>query len=378
MITLQELAEKLNLPLAYVYGILAVIAVVGIVFLVLFIGRLAGCDSVRKLLHRFAFFSVLLKALALAGTYFLAQCDFYAVFTIFDESLSLDKDQVKFLSYTFAAFLEGFAFVLGIFLSRAMDSTSYRDTAKRAYWFGVLICVSGLVGAWSLAVAQRYNLVRLAALAEATEGTVLTFWQVVSNSKSEDIFMMVSPILTSVLAFSLSWLAFPSYSLDNQAREVEYQQGRYLRFRAKYGKLLMAYQQKKTKLWTALSGNEMDMPEDSNIYQSRCQQLIRQKTVNACVGAFYGEFGQYNKRIEAELSAYILELSERSTLPHMISTITVEEVLEKYDSMMKDKGLEGDIWDSQKLRQDKKARLQRDLNNAACQAEFWFSPNRKK
>ena len=202
MITLQELAEKLNLPLAYVYGILAVIAVVGIVFLVLFIRRLAGCDSVRKLLHRFAFFSVLLKVLALAGTYFLAQCDFYAVFTIFDKSLSLDKDQVKFLSYTFAAFLEGFAFVLGIFLSRAMDSTSYRDTAKRAYWFGVLICVSGLVGAWSLAVAQRYNLVRLAALAEATEGTVLTFWQVVSNSKSEDIFMMVSPILTSVLAFS--------------------------------------------------------------------------------------------------------------------------------------------------------------------------------
>lgn len=314
-----------NLTDQQIYWLLGILSGLTIFLLILVISWFAGADPVRKLFHRYAPLSIMVKTIAIVGTVLLAWSDYKAVFTFFETAINLYADAPKVLSITFAAFLEGFAFILGIFLSKAVDFTCDRPSERFANWFGVGISFAGLCAAWVLSVVQRVNLIGPEILEDFDEGTKLTFALFMEYGQPEQIFMMCSPVLTSILAFGLSWLAFPSYSLDKQGRDVEYQLDRYLRFSKRYKKMLMAYQQKKSRLWTALCGADegtiFDMPADANIYQSRCQQMIRQKTVNACVSAFSGEFGQYNKRIEAELSKYILELSERSTLPHQICEI---------------------------------------------------------
>lgn len=375
-------------------GYMVISALLSLLVVFLFIRCLCGKDGLRKLLHRNRFVSVLVKIAAIIGTLLLATSDFYSVRTLFQNAkglatkvfvlMGMDIGVPDILGVTFAAFLEGFPFLLGLFLSKLTDSTNYRDSTKVPNWIGTIFMILALVAAWGLSVAQRVEMLRDMIVEDSNLAAdeVVQFAQIMSDAPPHQVFMMVAPILTSILAFGLSWLAFPAKGLEAQEDEVEYRQKRYLWYRKQYQKRLLRYQQRKTRLWTALAGGDegdpLDMPADPNIYQNRCQQLIRRKTVSACVGAFGNEFGRYNDAVEARLAEYIMGLSERSTLPFEISSITVEEVLAAYEKDVRARNLDGDLWDDGKLRIEKQERLRRELDNAACRAEFWFFTKRKK
>ncbi len=379
-----SLAVKIRLTQTGSNVMLALCALLAVMVIVLFISYLCGVDWVRKMLHRNRFVSVVVKVAAVVGTILLACSDFFSVRTLFQNASGLAKGVPEILGMTFSSFLEGFPFLLGFFLSKLTDSTNYRESTKIPNWIGTIFMIVALIAAWGLSIYQRLEMLRDLIIEELgkTADTTLTFGEIMGGAPPDQVFMMVAPILTSILAFGLSWLAFPAKGLETHEDEVEYRRGRYLRFRKRYQKQLLRYQRQKTRLWTALAGGDegdpLDMPEDPNIYQIRCQQLIRRKTVNACVGAFGDEFGRYNDAIEGKLAEYITALSGCSTLPHLISEITVEEVLRAYEKEVQERNLEGDLWDNRKLRAERQERLRRELDNAACRAEFWFSTKRKR
>lgn len=378
MIDLSQYDDQLLQNLLIIGGVLSLIIAILIIF------RFSFVDALRRFLDHNPVLSLITKLAAVAGMFFLMYSDYYAVNTIFSFAPSLDEDAVLILSITFAAFLEGFAFLLGIFLARLLDPTNFRKSDVVVNLLGVLLTLLPLLGAWVLAFSLRYNNLRLTILENELDESIVTFFYTLEHAPAEELFMLLSPILTSILALGLSWLAFPADNLRSQERTVEYRQGRYLRYRKRYQQYLMRYLEAKSKLWTKLNNQynadseEADLPADSYAYHTRCQQLIRQKAVSTCVNAFTEEFGRYNKAIEGEISEYIQELSQRSTLPHIISSITVQEVLERYENEMKRNDLTEDLWDNRELRMTKRERLQKELDNAAYRAGYVFTSRRAK
>lgn len=348
-----------------------VIASILIVVLVCF--RFSLVEMIRLFLHYNPLLSMLTKVVSVIVVFLLAVSDYFAVRNIFVMSQSAVGAESNIYAITFAAFLELFAFLAGVFLSKLMDTTNFRRADKRFNAVGFVTSSFGLLAAWFLAFTLRYSQLRMNLIDDNYINEKSGVFAVFFNLTSDQVFLLFSPILTSILAFGFSWFAFPSNSLSDQERLVRYRMKRYLHHRKRYQCLLHRYQHQRTLLWVNL-GLDQNSFEDERlqsieVYRDICLDRIRKNNVDSCTDVFTNEFSRYNKFAEAELLRYIQKLSTRSTLAHQIRAFTVQEILDAYHKSLGE-NVEADRWDGQELRERLKAKLHQDLDQASIVAYF--------
>ena len=339
------------------------VGAVGIAMALLYILNFTVHDALRRFIYRHPVPGLFFKLIAVLVTLVLMASDFLAVNNLFVVFNDVTPTEAYIYPMIFAAFLEGFAFLLGLSLSRVVDKTAYQRTDKIlnriTLWLNLIFLILSCV----LATYLRWNQLTLGMTLEEKA----QIFQILSQQDAVQTFLLFSPILTSVLALSLSLFAFPHSSLDQQEKDVEYRRKRYQRFHRRYQDILQQYETQRASLWvdiTGLDDVEDIAPEPHSIYLDRCMNRIRRKIVQDVLDNYADMLAEYNLKFEHELFSFISQLSGRTTLPHTISAITVEEILSQYNAHSEED------WDSRERRDAETDRLRRILENTARTAQF--------
>lgn len=345
------------------YSSMPVLIPAAVVLAILAIVNFSFRDALRDFIYRNPLMSVLAKVFAIVATFLLAYSDFYAVSNIFVTLGNGRPSESRVFCITFAAFLEGFAFLFGIALARLTDRTNHRSSDKRVNRIGFFMTLVPLIVSWMLAVYLRFNQLTLELSLEQKQD--LNY--VLSYIPGNQIFLLFSPILTSILALGISWFAFPSCSLLRQERSTRYLQNRYLRYRNRYENIQKQYQDARIALWRDIADIDSDQEPLANtpaLFRECCLTRLRQKVVSNALDQYETLVQAYNLKFESELFTYISQLADRSTLPHRISSITVQEILELYQEQT------GEDWASRNADNAEVNRLRRNLENTTRQAQF--------
>lgn len=307
----------------------------------------------------------------------LALSDLFAMYNMFS-SFRLRLGESVIFSITFAAFLEGFPFALGLIDPLKQDPAQFIMARGKRYRAMSRMCWSFLIISWALALGIRFLFTQ-----QPVNGGFMAFWggkynharnPNANNSYLAQVFLFVSPILTSVLAYALSYLAFGSSCLE-QAQKI---------MRAAHARCQAAQEAYDTAnhdrldaintLWSSLTrDSDAPPPYDFEDFRNQSIVYIHDMLINGCLDAYPGLLKRYNHEVEAALARYIVELSGRSTVPQLINQITVRQITDEYDAhMIRDV----DKWEYELCEPAMCADLEQLLHDAVIGAQFRNLPKK--
>lgn len=301
----------------------------------------------------------------------LMTSDLFAMYNMFS-SFRLKWEQSILFSCTFALFLEGFPFALGMIDPLKNDPAQFITKRDKRYRMLSYICWTFLIVSWVLAI-----LIRLMYTEQPAMGGFEGFWEGSYNSSHNkysnnaylaQVFLYVSPILTSVLAYVLSYLAFGSSCLQEAAKLLRASHARYNHAKAVYEKTNNLRLDATSTLWSSLTGtsNNVPPPEFSD-FRNQSMVYIHDMLIQSCLDVYPALLKRYNYEVEAALSRYIVELSRLSSMPQRISQITVQEITESYDARMV---RDVDKWEYELCEPAMCADLEALLHDAVIGAQF--------
>lgn len=326
---------------------------------------------------RFGFTEWLCVGLTLA----LIGSDFYAMYNMFTRFDVTDNERLIY-SGTFALFLEGFPFMMGLVVPQIQDPVQFIKGRRKAYRKIAWFCRIGLLISWGLAIYIR--LLQVAPLEEGTLtkdnfslSTLITapLWSYLESSFGEtmnseflgQLFLFVSPILTSVLCYVISLHVFGQSSVDVAAKKFRKCSQRYKWCERKYQKIENRRQDVMRSMWRSLCDEEDQRYYSNDEFRSACHVRIHDKMIGKCVSAYPGLLKRYNEQIELKLAQYIVRIEKQSTIPERIEKLTVESIIEKYDGKMEDPT---NRWDFEECGYDMREELESMLHEAIILAQF--------
>ena len=289
--------------------------------------------------------------------------DFMTVRNLFIEMM--EPNNAVILSFILAGALEGLPFYLGMIHSEKIDVGSYNINDKPVMTRGFWIAMIALVVTFFIAVASRLLWIQNLYVTE----------QMVDEDFYEELipqlFMMVSPIMTSLLSYVASWFAFRSSYQERLYRIVVKKQDIYNRCKDNFYISFDAYRRARLSLWNSLTEESGEsVPEDSKSYHESCFKKIRTKLVSHCITCYPTQIERYTQETNKLLEGFILEMSRHTTLPQTITRITLADIIAEHDELAIDYA---DCWDYNFAGPDLENELRATLDNALVVAEFGAS-----
>ena len=327
--------------------------------------------------RQFGFTELLCVALTLA----LVGSDFYAMSNMFTRFDVTDNERIIY-SATFALFLEGFPFVLGLVIPQIQDPVQFIKGRKKAYRKIASFCRIGLAVSWVLAIYIR--LLQVAPIENGTltrENFTLSeliaspLWAYLASDYGEtmnteylaQIFLFLSPVLTSMLCYVISLHAFSKTSVDVAAEKYKRCRERFEWCENRYQKAEERRQDVMASMWRSLCDEEDRRYYSINEFRSACHVLIHDKMIAKCVNAYPGLLKRYNEEIELKLAQYIVRIGKHSTIPERIEKLTVESIVRQYDDKQHDPT---NKWNFEECGYDMREELSSLLHEAIILAQF--------
>lgn len=311
------------------------------------------------------------KGLCMALVLLLVASDYTALQNMF-KGFRMSIPERRLFSLTFALFLEGFPFVLGIVVPKIKDPAQpYAGTKARLRAVAVL-CWCCLIVTFALSIGMRYLYTE-----QPSRGGFEAFLAGTYNSDGQDnrsdkylgeVFLFFSPVLTSLLAYVVTSVVFSSNNLDAAAKRCAQHRKRADWFQAAYDEAVHRKEDAAHSLWYTLGYSVDDpVPPDFDEYRDSCHVKIHDMIINNCLYAYPSLLKRYNERVEATLNGYINELAKYSSTPNVITKISVDEIIDKYDAGI---GMDVDAWDYERCEPVMCGDLERLLHSAVIMAQF--------
>lgn len=287
-------------------------------------------------------------------------------------------------SFIFALCLEGIPTFLGSALAVWTDKAQYRNNDKPHAKIGIWVCGAVSVLMFLLAIGLR-------AMTIYSKGGLADFLDNKYPDLPIDLFLVFSPILTSTLAFAVSWFTFRNDNEKIMERKVNMLQHRYITLQSEFLEEYQNLQDARSSLWTTLTAhrltpkdsesaesmedvldgeipNELSkwMPNKSEVFRKECFARIRGKLIENCITTYPSQVARYNEAVESTLSVCLEIMRSRTSLPVEFSELSIKTILEEFDQMYTDTE---DIWDYEKAKDSLENELRRLVDNAIIVAQ---------
>lgn len=322
------------------------------------------------------------KIAAVAIVLLLAFFDFLAMYNLFTEldladtlwigGQSYNISEIIIYSLMMTILLEGNPFFLGMEVSVLTDKTRYKVNDKINAIIGFIISLAGLLLSFALVMMIRYFLI-------IDNGGMDAFFKTHNYGGSEDsnitfiaqFCLFWSPILTSMLAFVASLVAFKSESAEKLEQRIEKQHKKFLNAQSEFLYTLNKNDDAKTALWTSLNDRQNGrIPSNFDDFRKECFDRIRAKLIENCIIQYPGQISEFNKKIESTLTGYIEQMSKKTTVPLEIQGIRLEDVIKEYDRSQEKCGRAIDAWSYNIAGDELEKELMKLLDNAVIVAQF--------
>lgn len=320
--------------------------------------------------------------------------DVYAMHNMFVD-FGLDYQEHWFYSITCAMFLEGFAIILGQITPELHDPVQCIRGRKWELRRRAWLCWLGLIASWAAVIYIRILFTypigtnetiilagdSLIERIKATKDIPLSelFFGGMSAYLADDygdydsltylaqVFLYVSPVLTSLLAYAISLTAFGKKSINMAAKLLHNSTERLDWCEQRHDEAEREYEKAMRGLWSALGGTpEQLRTEDLEEFRRSCQVLIHDNIIDECITAYPSLLKRFNQEIESSMAKYIAKMGKHSTVPHLIGKLTVENIVQQYDDGVE---LNVDKWDYEKCGPIMAGDLQKMLHKAIIMAE---------
>lgn len=272
---------------------------------------------------------------AILVTGFMVLADWYTLRDLFIELVNATDAHIY--AMILATTLEGLPFYLGMLSAEGADVGHYYKndfkTARTGFWIALFALFCAFTITASLRILMIYNM-RLMGEFNGRRG----FEKLIPQ-----LFLTVSPLLTSLLSYVASWFTFRSSYLEKAYNETLEKQEFYLQRREEFREAYDLFQGTRSSLWFSLEDAEtLIMPRDSESFRTECFTRIRKKLVANCLACYPTQIERYTQEVNSALERCIQELAMHTTIPHAITDISVSELISQHDKNARDYA---DCWD---------------------------------
>ena len=312
-------------------------------------------DKIRRLFRKVPF----LKILAAGIVFALMVADVFTVINMFHMGARFDKDTARLYAVILALILEGLPFYIGIANGALHDKTDYtkgdrafkRALIQGAFWVtaAVILIIAGIRVGYILTMIREGDL-------DIEEDYIKLAGQ---------CYLAISPALTSLAAYFISALAFPSNHLDKSEDQYNKYYRKYLAAQRAF--FLARY--KCVGLRDSVGSSlDIDNPAATlDEFRQECFWKIRNKLMNNCLVQYPTQIEMYSAEVERLLNDLIVEMSKHTTTPNEILKLTAADIIEKYDQETVN---DADAWDYNRAGPIMKDELCQLLNMAIVTAQF--------
>lgn len=313
--------------------------------------------------------SFVMKVVCVSLMLGLIACDYVSLLNMF-KLMHLDRNERPIFALAFALFLEGFPFVLGIVLPKIRDPIQVIKGKKEDYWVIAWICGICMLASFALAVGLRWLFVSSPARGGWEAYIKEEFMR---NPNRNDVFLgqlflFASPILTSILALVISWVTFGTSNLDDLGKQLRKHQERYNWYKEAHDESRHCYQDARDSLWITLGHTVDEQPlEEFEDFRLDCHAKIHDMIIGNCMDAYPSLLKRYNERVEAALSSYIQELADYTTIPHLLTRISIQDVIREYNKTISEPA---DNWSYEVCEQHMSGDLESMLSKTVIVAQF--------
>ncbi len=314
-------------------------------------------DSIKRKAAKIDFTGM--KLLALIIIVVMMAADYYPLRDFFRDGAGFKREDAKLYSLVMALVLEGIPFYMGLANSERMDKNCYVKNDHIVNEVGLRI--SKFIMGFAIILAMGLRLAYI--LYQLTSG-VLDMEEAMLDTMGQ-AFLVVSPALTSLTAYTASWFAFRSNYLKKCENERDKAKREYQYWNTKFQIARSQCIESRSSLAASLG---IDVPAtDFDEFRQECFARIRAKLTDNCIVAYPTQVERFSSEVEKALAEYILEMSKHTTTPHEILRIKVSDIIEKYENMTKNYA---DSWDYDMAGPDLERELRRTLDTAVVTAQF--------
>lgn len=288
-------------------------------------------------------------------------------------------------SFIFALCLEGIPTFLGSALAIWTDNAQYRENDKSHAMIGMVVC--GIASALMFGLAIGLRVITI-----FSKGGPDGFFDGKGYSDFPvDFFLVFSPILTSTLAFAVSWFTFRNDNEKIMEQKVAVLQNRYIARQNEFLEEFQKLQDARSSLWTTLTAhrltpedsegemkmgdvlvdgkpNELSkwMPNKSEVFRKESFARIRGKLIENCIITYPSQVARYNESVESTLRICLELMRSRTSLPVEFSELQVQEIIDEFDRLHVGTG---DVWDYDEAKGFLESELRRLVDNAIVVAQ---------
>ncbi len=312
----------------------------------------------------------------------LAAADVFAMVEMFGKLNANPVEQYVY-GMTFAICLEGLPTFMGICFSRLKDHSKYKKNDYTNAKIGTVIGLVGLLIAFSMVIYLRWLVIsgnggyEAFKLKEYGAGLTEEFDPSANGAYIKDLFLLCSPIMTSILAFITSWVVFPSNNHAQLERELDILYLDFLDKQSEFDRARNKLEVERMNIWKDIAGNDTDMPRSINVFRKESYNRIRNLLIRDCVEKYPSQIDRYNISLKKKLGCILKEMSEYTTVKEEFDDIKLDELIQQYDEEMLKKIEEketirdkSDCWDYSIAKEDLLDSLKRLLNNAVSVAQY--------
>jgi len=264
---------------------------------------------------------------------FLICADTYSLYDMFIKN-GATQNAALFFASVFAVILEGGPFFVSNSIAVYKDKTCVRKNERFNALWGVVIGSVLTLAAFTVVVYTRYHVIDSGGGIDIngfyhsgfnkfnrydSEGNIL--YNAFYDGYSLDLFLMFSPILTSMLAFLISWMAFKPNNRKKLHNEMTGKYEAYLDATEGVKRTEGSLMDIVLKIQTKLKIEKR--PEDVAAFKEMCLDIMRKMMADE-VDYYYPILLQgFTDNINAELNKYILDLSMLSNISNVIRDIDI-------------------------------------------------------
>lgn len=284
----------------------------------------------------------------------------YAMFT--SPQANTTARNAFWFSLTLCLALELQPVFLGMSVSKLTDRTRHCTNDRIGAIVGCAVSAAGTLLAFGVFLyIKGLEIAAAGGKAAFLAGT----YSLSSASYMVQVLLLASPILTSLLAFVISWSCCGVEARHRLERQLENARRRMVHAHRCYRHQAERVELERTRLWAGVSAHS-PMPCTLAEYRAAVCLRIRNKTIETVLAAFPLVVERYQQAVECRLQQSIHRMAACSSVPLAIEQIDLAGVLARYDANQPDDGM---AWSLQRALPVLEDGLKRGVDNAVVQAQ---------